>query len=47
MSVDYRFVFKVACYMLPKPRLKRCPFDEDKAESLKELGIICGGFRVC
>ena len=53
--VDYRFVFKVVDFMLPRPRLKtdpfaelrRDPFAEDRVESLVELGIISVGFRVC
>ena len=44
--IDKRFLVKVALFMLPKPRIKtRCPFEDDRAESLKDLPIIkvrCG-----
>ena len=46
-GIDYRFVFKVAFYMLPEPRLKVCSLDDDRAEDLGELPIICEGFRCC
>ncbi len=47
--IDRRFVFKVADYMLPKPTPKKeyGPFDDERAESLKELKIIVEGFRCC
>ena len=34
--------------ILPRPRLKvKNPLDEDRAETLQELGIIKEGFRAC
>lgn len=38
--IDKRFLVKVALLMLPQPRFKTCPFEKDRAESLKELPII-------
>lgn len=47
--IDERFLFKVADYMLPKPTPKKesKSLDDDRAETLKELKIITGGFRCC
>lgn len=47
--IDERFLVRVADLMLPRPVLKKevGPFDDDRAESLSELGVISLGFRVC
>lgn len=47
MFVDYRFVFKVVYFMLPKPRVRVGPFEGDRAESLGELGILSDGYFAC
>ena len=47
MMVDYSFIRCVALYMLPRPRLRKGPFDDDRVESVEELGIILGGFYAC
>ncbi|MBO6274625.1 MAG: hypothetical protein J6M91_03670 [Methanobrevibacter sp.] len=44
--IDERFLFRVADYMLPLSQEKG-PLDDDRAETLKELKIITGGFRCC
>ena len=34
--------------LLPKPKAKQIdPFQEDKAETLKELGILMEGYAAC
>lgn len=45
--IDERFLFRVADYMLPRPTPKSGSLDDDRAETLKELKIITGGFRCC
>ena len=46
-GVDYRFVFRVAFFMLPKPRLRDDFLSVDRAESLSELGVIVDGYFAC
>lgn len=48
--MDERFVFRVADYMLPRPRSKKDNddfFDDDCAENVYELDFITGGFKCC
>ena len=34
--------------ILPRPRFKqKDPFEKDKAETLKELGVVLEGYTVC
>lgn len=45
-----QFYINVARLMgiLPRPRFKqKDPFEKDKAETLKELGILMEGYTVC
>jgi len=45
-----RFYVNVARLMgiLPRPRFRQIdPFEEDRAETLKELGIFLEGYAVC
>ncbi len=45
-----QFYVNVARLMgiLPRPRFKQIdPFEDEKAETLKELGVVLEGYTVC